>query len=199
MSRRSAKKNWHVTYKEAEASLSILQTIIQSILHEYLDMKKICSRCYRRRNLNKFIWTNNSLLFTLFVRWALRLYWKRRNHSYRDRRTVNAELYRTICFSTVFDEIQKNKKKCRIILHHEYSSSHKACQTFIRFIAQWLFLVPDCETKYALKEIFITSRSFWTLSKSCLYDINLLSRKNVSRIGLSVCNKVLKGEYFEKQ
>lgn len=46
-----------------------------------------------------------------------------------DRRTVNAEWYTTICLPTVFDEIRKNNKKRRIILHHDNASSHKARQT----------------------------------------------------------------------
>ena len=34
----------HLTYREIEASLGICPTCIHSILHEHLEVKKICSR-----------------------------------------------------------------------------------------------------------------------------------------------------------
>lgn len=46
-----------------------------------------------------------------------------------DRRTVNAEWYTTICWPEVINEIRKNNRKRRIILHHDNASSHTARQT----------------------------------------------------------------------
>lgn len=43
-----------------------------------------------------------------------------------DRRTVNAEWYTVICLPKVIDEIRKNNRKRRIILHHDNASSHTA-------------------------------------------------------------------------
>lgn len=46
-----------------------------------------------------------------------------------DRRTVNADWYTTICLPEVIDEIRKNNRNRRIILHHDNASSHTAHQT----------------------------------------------------------------------
>ena len=37
-------EDWNVTYREIEASLGTSQTLIDSILHEHLVVKNICSR-----------------------------------------------------------------------------------------------------------------------------------------------------------
>lgn len=45
-----------------------------------------------------------------------------------ERKAVNANWYTTICLPKVFQEIRKNNKKSRIILHHENASSHTSWQ-----------------------------------------------------------------------
>jgi len=47
----------------------------------------------------------------------------------KDRRTVNADWYTTICLPEVIDEFRKNNRKRRIILHHDNASSHTAKRT----------------------------------------------------------------------
>lgn len=46
-----------------------------------------------------------------------------------NRRTVNSDWYTTICLPEVIDELRKNNRKRRIILHHDNASSHTARQT----------------------------------------------------------------------
>ena len=45
------------------------------------------------------------------------------------RRTVNSELYTTICLSVVFQEIRKTNRRRRITLQHDNASSHTSAQT----------------------------------------------------------------------
>ncbi|GBP35898.1 hypothetical protein EVAR_23147_1 [Eumeta japonica] len=41
-------------------------------------------------------------------------------------RTVNSDWYTTICFPEVIDELWKSKRKRRIIVRHDSTSSHEA-------------------------------------------------------------------------
>ncbi|GBP32348.1 hypothetical protein EVAR_25603_1 [Eumeta japonica] len=43
--------------------------------------------------------------------------------------TVNSDLYTIICLLETIDELRKNNRKRRIILHHDNASSHTAKQT----------------------------------------------------------------------
>ncbi|GBP62878.1 Histone-lysine N-methyltransferase SETMAR [Eumeta japonica] len=49
------------------------------------------------------------------------------------RKTVNLEWYTTICLPGVFEEMRKNNRQCRIILHHDNASCHTSAET-IRFL-----------------------------------------------------------------
>lgn len=51
-----------------------------------------------------------------------------------NQRTVNSEWYTTICLPEVFEELRKNNKRRRIILHHDNASSHTSNQT-IEYLA----------------------------------------------------------------
>ncbi|GBP04454.1 hypothetical protein EVAR_3844_1 [Eumeta japonica] len=51
------------------------------------------------------------------------------NFALENYRTVNSDWYTTICLPEVFDELRKNNRKRRTILHHDSVSSHTAQQT----------------------------------------------------------------------
>ncbi|GBP23713.1 Histone-lysine N-methyltransferase SETMAR [Eumeta japonica] len=46
-----------------------------------------------------------------------------------NRKTVNSEWCMTICFPEVFEEIRKDNRQCRIILHHDNASCHTSAET----------------------------------------------------------------------
>lgn len=46
-----------------------------------------------------------------------------------DRKTVNSEWYTTICLPEVFEEIRKNNRQRRILLHHDNASCHTSAET----------------------------------------------------------------------
>ncbi|GBP18647.1 hypothetical protein EVAR_14417_1 [Eumeta japonica] len=46
-----------------------------------------------------------------------------------NRKTVNSEWYTTICLPEVFEEMRKNNRQRRIILHHDNASCHTSAET----------------------------------------------------------------------
>ena len=93
-----------------------------------------------------------------------------------DQKTVNAKWYTGICLPKVIQEMRKNNKKRRIILHHDNASSHTAHETndYLKhrkvelmshcpyspdLSPNYFFLFPYVKKKIAWAAIFITARS----------------------------------------
>jgi [histone H3]-lysine36 N-dimethyltransferase SETMAR len=72
-------------------------------------------------------------------------------------RTINSEWYTTICLSEVFGEIRKTNRRRRIILHHDYASSHTSAQTDVYLSTQHIELMghPPYSPDLALDDFFL--------------------------------------------
>jgi len=134
-----------------------------------------------------------------------------------DRRTVNAKWYITICLPEVIDEIRKNNRKRRIILHHDNASSHKATQTNDYLKEKKIELMNHCPYSPDLSPNdfflfpFVKNKmrgQRFTAPEEAVEAF----KKHVFEIATSEWNKcfddwfirmqkciILQGEYFEKQ
>ncbi|KAF8794101.1 hypothetical protein HNY73_002116 [Argiope bruennichi] len=68
----------------------------------------------------------------------------------KDRKNVNPKWYAEICLPKVINEIRKNNKNRRIILHHENTSCYTTCETIDYLKDKNFELMPHCPYSPAL-------------------------------------------------
>ncbi|GBP74427.1 Mariner Mos1 transposase [Eumeta japonica] len=98
--RRTIETDRHMTYPENWASPGMVMCQMRSILYKNLDMNTLCS-------------------------WWIPQKFDRGSKN----EPLNDDWCTTICLPKVIDELRKNNRKRRIILHHDKASSHTAKQT----------------------------------------------------------------------
>lgn len=134
-----------------------------------------------------------------------------------ERKTVNSTWYTTICLPEVFEEMRKNNRKRRIILHQDNASSHVSAETIDYLLTQnveWtdhppyspdlapndFFLFPHIKQKLRGQR-FATPEEAVEAFKNHVFEVSESEWKKCFENWFERMQKCidLHGEYFEKQ